>query len=206
MAIHFDFYPNPINQDTDEETAIKYHVRVVGSQTIELDHIVEHISQRSTLSKGDIQAVIGELSDELAHILCDGNRASIPGIGYFSLSLAAPKDAHPTQTRSQSVQIKHIEYRADQQLKNKILEHASFERIKEKKHSEVLSTSEIDTILDAYFAKDKYLNRQQFAELCHFTKATACRHLKRLVDEGRLENINTPHTPIYVPVKGNYNK
>ena len=206
MSIHFDFYRNPNTQDTDKEDTVKYHARVVGSQTIEFDQIVNHISQRCTLSKGDIQAVIGELSDELVCILGEGNRASIPGIGYFSLSLAVPKDAQPTQTRSHSVQIKHIEYRADQQLKKKMVERASFERIREKKHSASLSIYEIDALLIDYFEENQLMNRQQFADLCHFTKITACRHLKRLVAEGRLKNVNTLHSPIYEPVKGYYNK
>ena len=206
MTIHFDFYRNPNSQKEAEEGSLSYHARVAGSQTIEFDKISERISQRCTLSKGDIQAVIGELSDEMYRILCDGNRVFIPGIGYFYLSLTAPKDTDPKQTRSQSVQIKRIEFRADQELKDKVAAHTNLERIKEKKHSSELSIYEVDSLLIDYFEENSFLTRERFAELCQFTKSTACRHLKRLVAEGRLKNTNTPHNPIYEPEKGYYNK
>ena len=205
MSIHFDFYRNPSHEETTGEEATKYHARVVGSQTIELSTIVDHISQRCTLSKGDIQAVIGELSDEISHILCEGNRAAIPGIGYFSLSLAVDREAQLT-TRSHSVRVKHIEYRADQEIKDKVTAHATFERTKEKRHSAALTIYEVDALLIDYFEENKFLTCQQLADLCHFTKITAYRHLKRLVAEGRLKNIGTPRTPLYEPVKGYYNR
>ena len=206
MTIHFDFYRNPSDPETIGEKPARYHARVVDSQIIDLDNIVDHISHRCTLSKGDIQAVIGELSDEIAHGLCDGNRVAIPGIGFFSLSLEAPKDAQPNQTRCQSVKLKRIEYRSDLQLKNKVMSHASFERCKEKRHSAALNIYEIDALLIDYFEENKFLTRQKFAQLCQFTRVTACRHLNRLVDEGRLKNTNTLRSPIYEPVKGYYNK
>ena len=204
MSIHYDFYRNPSKKEDKDNAELSYHARVVGSQTIELDEIANHISHRSTLTKGDIQAVISELSDEIAHILCAGNRVAIPEIGYFSLSLSAPKDTQPKQTRAQSLQIKHIEFRAGQQLKNKVMAQATFERTKEKRHSAVLSRSEIDALLTDFFKENKFLTSQKFAELCHFTRITATRHLRRLVEEGCIQNNNTLRNPIYEPVEGYY--
>lgn len=205
MSITFDFYSNPSMSSSDTENETKYHARVVGSQTIDLDTIVQHISKRCTLSKGDIQAVIGEMGDEIARGLCDGNRIAIPGIGYFYLSLKAPKEASPSVTHAQSIQVKRIEFRADQKLKNNVNNHAVFERSSAKFHSKRLNTNEIDSLLVDYFKENKYLTRERFVALCHFTNVTACRHLKRLLDEGRLVNTNSQHNPIYEPAKGFYN-
>lgn len=202
MPILFDFYTSPSGPEKEEKE--KYHARVVRSHTVQIDDIVNNISKRCTLSKGDIRAVLDELGDELVYNLCEGDRVCLPGIGYFYLSLSAPKDADPKTTRSQSIGIKAVEFRVDSILKNSLESHAKFERSNIKMHSSRLNSYEIDTLLVDYFHKNEFLTRIKFEKLCGFTKTTAQRHLQRLVNEGRLVSVNTRHNPIYKPAKGFY--
>lgn len=202
MPILFDFYVSPSDSGKGEKE--KYHARVVRSHTVQIDDIVNNISKRCTLSKGDIRAVLDELGDELVYNLCEGDRVCLPGIGYFYLSLSAPKDTNPKTTRSQSIGIKAVEFRADSILKNNLESHARFERSDIKVHSSRLDSYEIDALLEDYFHKNDFLTRIKFEKLCGFTKTTAQRHLQRLMDEGRLVNVNTRHNPIYKPAKGFY--
>lgn len=202
MPILFDFYVSP--SDSEKEEKEKYHARVVRSHTVQIDDIVNNISKRCTLSKGDIRAVLDELGDELVYNLCEGNRVYLPGIGYFYLSLSTPKEADPKTTRSQSIGIKAVEFRADSVLKTSLENHAKFERSDIKVHSSRLNIYEIDALLEDYFHKNEFLTRIKFEKLCGFTKTTAQRHLQRLMDEGRLVNVNTRHNPIYKPAKGFY--
>lgn len=202
MPILFDFYASP--SDPEKEEKEKYHARVVRSHTVQIDDIVNNISKRCTLSKGDIRAVLDELGDELVYNLCEGDRVYLPGIGYFYLSLSAPKDTDPKTTRSQSIGIKAVEFRADSILKKGLESHAKFERSNIKMHSSRLNSYEIDTLLVDYFHKNEFLTRIKFEKLCGFTKTTAQRYLQRLLDEGRLVNVNTRHNPIYKPAKGFY--
>ena len=202
MSILFDFYASP--SDPEKEEKEKYHARVVRSHTVQIDDIVNNISKRCTLSKGDIRAVLDELGDELVYNLCEGDRVYLPGIGYFYLSLSAPKDADPKTTRSQSIGIKAVEFRADNILKNGLESHAKFERSDIKMHSSKLDSYEIDALLENYFHKNEFLTRIKFEKLCSFTKTTAQRHLQRLLDDGKLVNVNTRHNPIYKPAKGFY--
>ena len=206
MAITFDFYHSPSTQTEGGESSERFHARVVGGQTIDMDQLIHHINQRCTLTKGDIQAVIGELSEELAHSLLNGDRVNIPGIGTFSLSLQAPKDANPLNTHAQNIQVKQIEYRPDHQLKQRVTTQATFERSKDKVHSAHITSHEIDALLIDFFEENMFITRPQFEALCHFTRNTAQRHLKRLVEEGRLTNINTNHQPTYIPAKGYYKR
>ena len=201
MAILFDFYHSP---SLGEESKQKYHARVVGGQSVDLSDIVQHISQRSTLSKGDIHAVISELSDEIASALLHGDYVTIPGIGNFSLSLQAPKDANPKKTHAQNINIKRIEFRADFQLKQRLKSEAVFERCQEKMHSAHINSYEIDSFLIDYFKEHAFITRKGFENLCHFTRSTASRHLKRLLNEGKLINTNTQRNPIFEPAKGFY--
>lgn len=202
MPILFDFYVSPSNSGKGEKE--KYHARVVRSHTVRIDDIVNNISKRCTLSKGDIRAVLDELGDELVYNLCEGDRVCLPGIGYFYLSLSAPKDTNPKTTRSQNIGIKAVEFRADSILKNSLESHAQFERSDIKVHSSRLESYEIDTLLVDYLHKNEFLTRIKFEKLCGFTKTTAQRHLQRLVDESKLVNVNTRHNPIYKPAKGFY--
>lgn len=202
MPILFDFYVSP--SDSEKEEKEKYHARVVRSHTVQIDDIVNNISKRCTLSKGDIRAVLDELGDELVYNLCEGDRIYLPGIGYFYLSLSAPKDANPKTTRSQNIRIKAVEFRADSILKKGLENHSQFERSDIKVHSSRLDSYEIDTLLVDYFHKNEFLTRIKFEKLCGFTKTTAQRHLQRLVDESKLVNVNTRHNPIYKPTKGFY--
>ena len=136
MPILFDFYVSPSDSGKGEKE--KYHARVVRSHTVQIDDIVNNISKRCTLSKGDIRAVLDELGDEIVYNLCEGNRVYLPGIGYFYLSLSTPKEADPKTTRSQSIGIKAVEFRADSVLKTSLENHAKFERSDIKVHSSTL--------------------------------------------------------------------
>lgn len=202
MPILFDFYVSPSDSGKGEKE--KYHARVVRSHTVQINDIVNNISKRCTLSKGDIRAVLDELGDELVYNLCEGDRVYLPGIGYFYLSLSAPKDTNPKTTRSHSIGIKAVEFRADSILKKGLENHAKFERSDIKVHSSRLNSYETDALLEDYFHKNEFLTRIKFEKLCGFTKTTAQRHLQRLMNEGRLVNVNTRHNPIYKPAKGFY--
>lgn len=206
MAISFDFYHSPSTTPNGEEKEPSFHARVVGGQTIETDDLIQSIHKRSTLSEGDIRAVISELSNEIEMRLLNGDKVNIQGIGIFSLSLKAPKDANPKKTHAQHIDVKRIEYRADYRLKEQVMNKAEFVRSREKIHSAHISIYEVDALLIDYFEEHNFITRKNFEELCHFTSNTAARHLKRLVEEGRLINTNTPHSPTYEPVKGYYNR
>jgi len=204
MPIQFDIYPSPINAENKGTTT--YHARVTNSETITTDEIAQNIHKRCTLTISDIKAVLVELHDEIVNHLSNGNHVYLEGIGYFRLSLSAPKDITPTDKARRSVGIKAVEFRADTLLKKDLKGKATFVRTSRKRQSALLDIYEIDAILNDYFDMNQYLTRRRFEQLCNFTPSTAARHLKRLMEEGRLKNTNTKQSPIYEPVKGYYGK
>ena len=204
MAIEFDIYPSPTPPNSDRETT--YHARVANSETITTDDIAHNIHQRCTLTISDIKAVLSELHDELVYHLCKGNHVYLEGIGYFRLTLSAPSDITPTNMHRQRISIKAVDFRADTSLKKDLAENAQFKRTEHKHRSALLDIYEIDALLVDFFETNQYLTRRRFEQLCDFTPSTAARHLKRLIDEGRLKNTNTKQSPVYEPVKGYYGK
>ena len=204
MPIEFDIYPSPAPSGSDRE--LTYHARVANSATVDTVEIARNIQKRCTLTMSDIRAVLSELHDELVHHLCNGNHVHLEGIGYFRLTLSAPRDITPTNMHGQQIGIKAVDFRADHLLKKDLAERARFKRTSRKSHSAALSIYEVDALLHDYFDENQYLTRQKFEQLCGFTSTTAARHLKRLIGEGRLVNTNTKQSPVYEPVKGYYGR
>ena len=204
MAIEFDIYPSPTVSEEDGKTT--YHARVTNSETIATSEIAQNIHKRCTLTMSDIKAVLSELHDELVFHLCNGNSVHLEGIGYFRLTLSAPKDITPTNMHRQNISIKAVDFRADTSLKKDLAEKAQFKRTEHKHRSASLDIYEIDALLVDYFETNQYLTRRRYEQICDFTPSTAARPLKRLLDEGRLKNTNTKQSPVYEPVKGYYGK
>ena len=204
MAIEFDIYPSPSTTEHGEKAT--FHARVANSETITTNEIAQNIHKRCTLTMSDITAVLTELHDELVFHLCNGNHVHLEGIGYFRLTLSAPKEINPTNMHRQNIGIKAVDFRADTSLKKDLMEKAEFKRAGHKHRSALLDIYEIDALLVDFFDSNQYLTRRRFEQLCDFTPSTAARHLKRLMDEGRLRNTNTKQSPIYEPVKGYYGK
>ena len=63
---------------------------------------------------------------------------------------------------------------------------------------------EIDMRLKEYFADHDVMLRYDFQEVCCMTRTTANRHLRRLLEEGKLKNIGKRMQPIYVASAGYY--
>ena len=204
MAIEFDIYPSPSTSENEEKTT--YHARVANSETIDTNKIAQNIHKRCTLTMSDIKAVLSELHDELVFHLCNGNNVHLEGIGYFRLTLSAPKEINPTNMHRQNIGIKAVDFRADTSLKKDLTEKAEFKRTDHKHRSALLDIYEIDALLVNFFDSNQYLTRRRFEQLCNFTPSTASRHLKRLLEEGRLRNTNTKQSPVYEPMKGYYGK
>lgn len=204
MPIEFDIYPSPAQ--SSNEGAITYHARVANSSTISTNEIAQNIHKRCTLTISDIKAVLVELHDEIVHHLCNGDHVYLERIGYFRLTLSAPKDITPTEKGHQAVDIKAVDFRADTLLKKDLQKKARFIRTAHKHRSTLLDIYEIDALLVDFFEVNKYITRQRFEQLCGFTSSTAARHLKRLLEEGRLKNTNTKQSPVYEPVKGYYGR
>lgn len=197
MSILYDFYASPTTEKNEEDTP-KYHVRAVNRQTLDPDTLINHICERSTLGKGEIAALLEELSYEIGQQLLAGNCVYIPKIGSFSLSLKSPADVNPTSTRAEQINVKRIEYRADSELRANVLSKATFERSPQKKHSAKLTNEEINNQVRIYLKDHPFLTRPLLEEICHLTKSTALNHIHRLIKEGILTNTNTSRQPIYI--------
>lgn len=203
MAVQFEFYKNPV-QDEEEGEAC-YHPRVINSQSISTQELAAEIHAATTYGKSEVEGMLMELSQCMEHHLREGRRVHLDGIGYFQVTLQATEPIHSTTARANKVKYKSVSFQTDKKLRSK-LANMHLQRSKLKPHSASLSEAEIDQKLTAYFTTHPVLTRSAMQSLCHFTRSMAARHIQRLKRLGYIENIGLYTQPIYVACPGHYER
>lgn len=195
MAISYEFYETP-NPKKDGKKS--YHPRTVSWHKVTTEKLAQEIQYESSLTRADVKAVLTSLADKLADHLADGRKIHLEGIGYLSVSLQCDREIHNHEDMKRApVMFKAVNFRADEELKKK-LRRAKMERSNIRQHSMPLTDEEIDAKLDEYFATHPVITRRQFQHLCLLRDSTAHRHIRRLLEEGKLRNVNTSRNPIYM--------
>ena len=201
MSIQYEFYRNPNSQGTKKK---RYHARVVPAGRISTDDLAEEIQKECTLTVADVKSVLIALADKMSEHLGEGRKVYLEGIGYFQVNLRCKEEVRTISgIRSENIEFKSVSFRADIDLK-KNLKTQKIRRSRNKPHSMPMTEKEIDEKLTEHFASNPILTRRDFQFLCIQMKPTACRILRKLVEEGKLKNISTPRNPVYVPDNGHY--
>lgn len=162
------------------------------------DKLCRMIHGRSSLSVGDVKNAFEMLAQICGEELREGREVHIEGLGYFAPILrSTQKVTRSTKNKWSKMELKTIGFRPDARLRGELVG-AKASRSKYARHSESLSEVEIDMRLKEYFADHDVMLRYDFQEVCCMTRTTANRHLRRLLEEGKLRNIGKRMQPIYV--------
>lgn len=203
MPITYDLYTIPDPQDEENKL---YHVRVVPSKPQTPKELEQTIEKRCTLTTTDVHASLIALSDIMKEELLHGRRVHLPGIGYFYLTITAnPADKKSMQkVRAPELEVKSIAFRPDKELMMDLKKEAKFEPTEYDTQSTKQTEISMMGILSDYFKDHSELDRSILQRLCGLTRSTALRWLKRLEEEGKLENFGNRHAPRYRAVPGNF--
>lgn len=201
MSAEYDLYENPVPPGSNKKP--RMHARIVTRGTVETHDLAEWIHTCSTLTVGDINAVLTELSRNMLNRLKDGDRIHLAGFGYFQMTLSCPPIRRGEKIRAESIKFKSIAFRPEAEVKH-ALSDTRFERVRLKSHSSRYSEIEIDGLLTGHFLDNPSITRMEFEMLCNLTKATANRRLAALVKAGKLRKAGLSRFPVYEPVPGNY--
>ena len=173
MAIQFELYKSP--NPKDEEDKELYHARVVNFQHIDTDYLAKEIQQATSLTEGDVKAVLESLSHFMGSRLREGERVHLDGIGYFQVKLNSLEPITSPKLKANQMKLKaNIGFKADKKLRSSVSV-VKVERSKLKLHSVPRSNEEIDRLLTAYFSNNQILTRSDFQGLCKLTLTTAAR-------------------------------
>jgi len=201
MKARYDFYHNPPSLHNKRKNRL--HARVVSGGTTGTNRIAEEIHDKCSLTVSDVNGVLIALRDVLIRRLGQGERIHIEGLGYFQMTLSCPPVRTAREIRAESIRFKSVVFRPEKALKEK-LRHTSFERSRVKRHSRSNTEMDIDNRLTRFFTDHDSIVRQQFESLCGFTRTTANRRLKKLVEEGKLKKSGYSRYPYYEPEAGYY--
>ena len=203
MAVNYEFFETPNPKGDGTKT---YHPRVVSFGSISTDKLAQEIQETCTLTRADVKAVLVSLADKMAQYLSHGQKIHLDGIGYIGMSLQCKKKiCNKEDMKHAPVMFKAITFRADEELKRK-MRRVKLERSPIRQHSAEISEEGINQKLTEHFMENAIITRSQFQDLCHLCESTAYRHIKRLMEEGKLKNVSTRHNPVYVPCEGWYGK
>ena len=201
-SILYDWYENPGESDDSEEKGL--HPRIFLNGKVGTDKLCRMIHGRSSLSVGDVKNAFEMLAQICGEELREGREVHIEGLGYFAPILrSTQKVTRSTKNKWSKMELKTIGFRPDARLRGELVG-AKASRSKYARHSESLSEVEIDMRLKEYFADHDVMLRYDFQEVCCMTRTTANRHLRRLLEEGKLRNIGKRMQPIYVAAAGYY--
>ena len=202
MAILYDWYENPGESDDSEEKGL--HPRIFLNGKVGTDKLCRMIHGRSSLSVGDVKNAFEMLAQICGEELREGREVHIEGLGYFAPILrSTQKVTRSTKNKWSKMELKTIGFRPDARLRGELVG-VKASRSMYARHSESLSAVEIDMRLKEYFADHDVMLRYDFQEVCCMTRTTANRHLRRLLEEGKLRNIGKRMQPIYVAAAGYY--
>lgn len=186
------------SHQSDEEK--KFHARIVANGKTETSELRASIQRSCSLSEVDVSAVLDALSTVLGEELCQGRQVHLDGIGYFYPTLKCTEEiTASTPRRNTKVRLKGIRFLPDKKLKCSIGA-VKLEHHKQTRHSEKLSNEEIDIRLKEYFSKHQVMTRRDFQKFCDVKLTLAHKHLRRLLEEGKIKNIGLNTHPIYVLV------
>ena len=77
MAIHFEWYENPVPPNQPDEK--KLHARITYNGKIGTDYVRRKIQERCSLTETDVTAVLDALSHVLGQELSDGRQCTWTG-------------------------------------------------------------------------------------------------------------------------------
>ena len=201
MSIHYEFYRNPNSEGTNKK---RYHARVVSHGTVSTDRLAREIQKECGLSHVDVKAVIMTLADKLAEHLGEGEKVRLDDIGLFQVNLRCKQEVRTMNgARAENIEFKSVSFRADGYLKDK-LKAQKIRRSRYKPHSFPHSEANIEALLTKHFTKREAISRREFQYLTGLVKSTALRTIKKLVEAGKLKNIGSTRSPLYIPTPGHY--
>lgn len=205
MAILFDWFENP-KRNVEEETTL--HVRPCFNGTVGTKTLVRKIQQRSSLTPGDVVAVLTELSQIVGEELQEGRQVHIDGLGHFAPTLTVEgriTPDMPLRERNGKVRFKGVSFRMDKELQQHIGP-VKVSRARWETHSQRSTADEREQRMTEYFSTHPFLTRRDLQYQLNLKKTAAVKLLQQWRTEGKLLNQGTGKQPIYVPAPGHFGR
>ena len=197
MAINYDWYQNPKKAEK-EKGLITLHPRIRYNGSTTTAEMRRYIQESSSLTEGDVDAVLSALSHYVSQEMGDGRSVHLDGIGYFSPVLGTTETVtSATKSKHLKVKLKSIHFRPDKSFLRR-MGGVQIHCIKlNDPLAKRLTDDEIEQKVCSYLQKHGYIQRRDLESLCSLSISTAKRHLNRLCKAGVLVNRGMRNQPLY---------
>ncbi len=128
MAVYYSMKGMNDNIHSGEEKKTGLYPRIVTLRTVFLKELIESASQRTTLTKQEMQMAYELILEQMLKELKNGNNVCFDNIGMFSLSATSRVVQDEKEIRSYSIEPKRLVFRMSKSFL-KVLGTVMFERV-----------------------------------------------------------------------------
>ena len=173
------------NLNGTDEPQVYYRLKT--DRNISSKEFVEHISRKgSVIDRAEIEGTIMRIADGLAELLGNGYSVTIDGVGVFKagIGLKADKemdtfDGDETKRNARSLQLTHIQYRADKGLVKEANRRCKLERAGESRlHHTPYTKEERLKLAHQYLEEHGAMRVVEYMELTGLSRTKATLELK----------------------------
>ena len=160
----------------------------------------DHLHTHAMLTRGEVQAVLTTVRDCMLHELAAGHRFYMPGIGYFSLSVACevPQEVPSSKVRGNRISVRNVNFRPEAELVGEVRRQTRFERAPYTTASRPYTEHEMTDAVTAYLSANPCVTRRIMETEFGLRRSMAGKWLKRLTESGVLVKTGSNSAPVYL--------
>ncbi len=118
MAVKYKV--TPVRSPLSAGGQTRYIARPCERKKLDINKLSEYISDRSTVSRIDVMAVVIAFAELIPELLLDNHNIHIPPLGVFSVSFKSEIHETPEEVNSKSIKKLKIQFRPGKELKGKL--------------------------------------------------------------------------------------
>lgn len=196
MSINYEIHT--INNSQGSGTA-RHFARIFEGSPMSAQQLERLIQDNSTLKKGDIEATLSELREQMVRELSQGHRFYIPNVGYFSLSVKLDADGKAVEKVSGGdLRLHNINFRPEASLLQEVGSKVRFRRARLTSKSVVYEEKQLLSLLMDYLSANHFITCRTMQRQFRLRETAARKWLKRFVEQGVIRREGARNAPVYI--------
>lgn len=196
MSINYEIHTLSNSQGTGAE---RHFARIFEGSPMTAQQLEHLIQDNSTLKKGDIEATLSELREQMVRELSQGHRFYIPNVGYFSLSVKLDADGKAVEKVSgKDLHLHNINFRPEASLLQEVGSKVRFRRARLTSKSVVYEEKQLLSLLMDYLSANHFITCRTMQRQFRLRETAARKWLKRFVEHGVIRREGARNAPVYI--------
>lgn len=196
MSINYEIHT--IRNSQGSGTA-RHFARIFEGSPMSVQQLERLIQDNSTLKRGDIEATLLELREQMVRELSQGHRFYIPNVGYFSLSVKLDADGKAVEKVSgKDLRLHNINFRPEASLLHEVGSSVRFRRASVTSKSVMYDEKQLLSLLMDYLSANHLITCRDMQRQFGLRETAARKWLKRFVEQGVIRREGARNAPVYI--------